>query len=276
MPKLKNNKPIGIFDSGIGGLTVLKQIEKFLPQESYIYVADNLNKPFGDKSESEILKINDQIIRYLISKQVKLIIIACNTSSALALKHNQECYTVPFIDMLNSGLGFAHDLPSSTKVGVMATQATVYSKAYEKVLLKFNPDLVITQQACPKLVPLIENQMYEEKTLSNSESNTNLKQAVSQYTKLIKNSEIVVFGCSHYPYARNIIQEELPNCQLVDPAEFVAQATYNTLTEIGYADQSNLFSRQFYYTKEESMLLANAKSFQFNEYCLIDLNIHSY
>lgn len=257
-----DNRPIGIFDSGIGGFTVLSQLRKALPTESFIYVADNANKPFGDKTKQQILRINDSIITYLLSQQVKLIVIACNTSSAIALSHDKSLYPVPFVDMLLDGLWFSALLGTKTKVGVIATKATVASNAYPKTLLHYNPHLIVSQQACPKLVPLIEKYSCLDK--GSVSSAPELDEVLREYTKSFMDHNVLILGCSHYPHIQKEIETLLPTTRVIDPAEFVTKRVKEHIEIMGQS--SVLPTSKFYYTADEPTLKANAKRLGFESF----------
>jgi glutamate racemase len=257
-----DNRPIGVFDSGIGGFTVLNHLKQTLPTESFIYVADNANKPFGDKSPLQILRINDQIITYLMTQEVKLIVIACNTSSAIALKHDKRTYPIPFVDMLVDGLWFAQILQPKIRVGVIATKATVHSHAFEKMLLQYNPHIEVLQQACPKLVPLIEQfALAEQQTTTDTPE---LEQAIDEYVRPFKDHDILILGCSHYPHIRKNIEDKLPNSRVIDPSEYVSRRVKEHIEIMGFSDREP--SNRFCFTADEAPLEANAKRFGFQSF----------
>ncbi len=262
-----DNRPIGLFDSGIGGFTVLNRLKQALPSESFIYVADNAHKPFGDKSHSQILRINDSIITYLLSQEVKLIVIACNTSSAIALKHDKRLYPVPFVDMLLDGLWFAQILGPRTKVGVIATKATVQSNAYEKTLLQYNPHIEVSQTACPRLVPLIEQYAFAEKQTTTR--SPELDDAIDEYTLPFKDHDVLILGCSHYPHIQKNIESTLPCIRVIDPAEYVAKRVKEHVEIMGFSTLKP--SSRFCFTATEATLEANAKRLGFDHFEKIHL-----
>lgn len=251
-----NNAPIGVFDSGIGGFTVYSHLAKLMPKENFIYFADNLNSPFGDKTIPQILAINDRIIKYFLSKKVKMIVIACNTSSALAIDHNSNKYDVPFVDMLNDGLRFAQELEEGTRVGIIATQATVNSESYLKILSKYNPKIKVFQQATPELVPLIESGDME-----------GVKAILPKYLEPYEIMDHLLYGCSHYPHIDETVHELYPNFKTIDPALYVATSAYKKLKKIGLssANKGNVLC----YTKEQPSLVKLAKKLGFTKFKLI-------
>jgi glutamate racemase len=250
---MENNQPIGIFDSGIGGFTVFSQIAKILPNENIIYFADNKNNPFGDKSTEEILAINDNIINYFLKCKVKLIVIACNTSSALAIDHNKINYDVPFIDMLNDGLSFFKDISHRLKLGIIATQATVNSKSYLRILSKYNSLLQVTQLATPELVPLIE--------AGNEEG---IKKSLTKYMQHFQEIDSLLYGCSHYPHIDKFVKELYPTLDTIDPAKHVAIRVYEKLANIGFSSEKK--ENKLCYTKEQINLIEHANNLGFSKF----------
>lgn len=265
-----DSRPIGIFDSGIGGFTVLKQLRKRLPQESFVYVAGNVFQPFGDKKPKEILEINDRIITCLLREEVKLVVIACNTSSSIALEHNKINYPVPFVDMLLDGLWFTQGLPAYSKIGVIATQATVDSQSYIRTISNFRKQMIVHQQACPKLVPLIEQMMFSADLKTQElHQNASLVEVLTSYLAAVADCEYVVMGCSHYPYLASEISRILPSAKVIDPAIFVAERAKEYVEIIGKNKRKAV--QTFYYTQEDPALIRNATRFVFDTYQLVSV-----
>ncbi len=229
-----------------------------MPQENFIYFADNLNSPFGDKSIEQILAINDRIIKYFISQKVKMIVIACNTSSALAIDHNSTNYDVPFVDMLNDGLRFAKELTEGSRVGIIATQATVNSESYLKILSKYNPKIKVFQQATPELVPLIE-----------AGNMDGVKEVLPKYLDPYVIMEHLLYGCSHYPHIDGIVHELYPHLNTIDPAMYVAKSAYEKLKRIGFSSKKK--ANILCYTKDQPSLIKMAKNLGIVKHKLIKL-----
>lgn len=201
-----DNRPIGMFDSGIGGLTVLKEYLKFMPNESYIYYADTKHLPYGDKTKEEIISYAEEIVEYLISKNVKAIVIACGTASSLAYEHLKSKYDVPIFDIITPTANYV----KATNIGVIATQGSIQSHVWEKRLHDINPKSNIYPQACPNLVPLAE------KGLSQS---LVAKYYIKKYVEELKkcNLDACILGCTHYPLFGKFIQKELgENVELIN------------------------------------------------------------
>ena len=154
--KCKNSAPIGVFDSGVGGLTVVREIVRQLPDENIVYFGDTARVPYGSKSKNTIIRFSEQIIRFLKTKDVKAIVIACNTASALALDAVRHEFDVPIIGVVIPGARAAVEATQDNKVGVIGTDATVQSGMYTKIIQGMNPDIQVIEKACPLFVPLVE------------------------------------------------------------------------------------------------------------------------
>jgi len=196
---------IGVFDSGYGGLSIFRDIEKRLPHYDYIYLGDNARAPYGDKSQKLIYKYSQEAVDYLFSKGCKLIIFACNTASAMALRKLQQEYLPSkypgrnVLGVIRPLVEAYSDLEKKSKVGVMATTSTVESKAYVNEFLGVNSNIEVVQQACPLLVPLIE------------ESRENMPETQIILTEYIKplreaNLDAVILGCTHYGFLQEMIE----------------------------------------------------------------------
>ena len=216
-----DTRPIGMFDSGCGGLTVLKQYTTLMPNEDFIYYGDTAHLPYGDKSPQKIIEYCDDIVRFLISKKVKMIIIACGTASATAYEYLKNKYD---IEIKNIIIPTAQAI-TDKNVGVIATQATIKSNAWAKAIHSFSPDTNITSVACPLFVPIIENVLIE---------NEGTPYFIKEYINKLKisNNKIssIVLGCTHYPLLKEKIQKEVgENIELIDIGEYSAQNTLEYL-----------------------------------------------
>ena len=219
-----NAQPVGIFDSGIGGLTVLRELQKQLPQESVIYYADLARLPYGSKTPAEIIAINEEILAYLTERGAKLIIVACNTSSALALEQCKDRLAVPVIGVIGRGANTAFALTKNKKIGVLATEATVRAHAYRNILTSLDPAVQVYEQACPRFVPLIER----------GELDTpELRAAAAEYLQplLAAGIDTLIYGCTHYPLLDRTIRACAGNkLKYVDPAAGTAALAKEILT----------------------------------------------
>ncbi|PZO40075.1 MAG: glutamate racemase [Pseudanabaena frigida] len=217
--------PIGVFDSGVGGLTVLQEVHRQLPNESVVYFGDTARLPYGKRSPAEIIEYVYEILHWMQSKQVKMAIMACNTSSALALDIVRKDFDLPILGLILPGARAA--VGKGKKVGVIATTATVKSEAYVRAICESDPNAQVFQVDCPEFVPLIESdRIHDPYTL----------QVARQYLQpLIEaNIDTLVLGCTHYPHLSGILRQILPsNVALVNPASYVVRAAGQELDLMG-------------------------------------------
>lgn len=209
---MKNQGSIGIFDSGIGGVTVLKEIIKLLPNEDYIYVSDSKNNPYGDKTDEEIIKRCDEISSFLINKNCKAIVIACNTASAKASKFLRNKYKEIPIIAIEPAYKMVHDYEFDKETLILATKGTIMSKRFNHILQEYNNNKTYVM-SCIGLADLIEEGKEEE-------IKKYLEENLKEYAGKIKN---VVLGCTHYPLIKNEITYILGDVKFFDGAPYVAK-----------------------------------------------------
>jgi len=229
-----NNYPIGIFDSGIGGLTVAKAVMEALPEEDIIYFGDTARVPYGIKSEQTVRNYALEITRFLLKNQVKMILIACNTVSASAKKDIVEAAgDIPVLDVITAGTKAALACPGNNHIGVIGTLATIHSNAYHTSLRQHNHQLKVTQQACPLLVPLAE-----EGWTDNEIAIETLKIYLQPFTS--NGIQSLILGCTHYPLFKSTIESmfENPGVQIIDSAESIAAMTAEKLKELDLLNTS--------------------------------------
>jgi glutamate racemase len=217
--------PIGVFDSGVGGLTVLKSLYQRLPNESFLYFGDTKRVPYGTRSQAEIVEFVRQILTWMVQEQVKMAIMACNTSSALALEIVRTEFDLPILGIILPGARAA--VQTGKRIGVIATPATVNSESYPQAIQEINPEAKVWQVGCPKFVPLIEqNQIAAPQTLA----------VVYEYLQPLLDARIdtLVYGCTHYPHLEPVISQILPrSVSQVDPAQHLAAAAARELELLG-------------------------------------------
>ena len=212
------NAPIGVFDSGIGGLTVAKEIMRQIPGESLVYFGDTARVPYGSKSKNTVCKYSKQIAKFLLTQDVKAIVIACNTASALAREELEDMVDVPVIDVVQPGARMAAASTKNNKIGVIGTQSTIKSGIYESYLHKINPELTVVSKACPLFVPLVEEGLFEDRITED---------VVSRYLHDMKEYEIdaLVLGCTHYPLLLDKIRQFTPEpIRIISQGEYVARS----------------------------------------------------
>jgi glutamate racemase len=227
--KLSSTSPIGIFDSGIGGLTVVKSVMEQLPGEDIIYFGDTARVPYGIKSMDTVKEYALQITDFLLKKNVKTILIACNTVAASAEKEIKlKSGNVPVFGVIDSGSNVAVTIGGRKKlIGVIGTLATVNSGAYEKAIKKLNPELSVFSKACPLLVPLAEEGWTD---------NTIARQVIELYLEDFKQKpmDALILGCTHYPLFKALITETIDNSEtaIIDSADAIAASTQKYLSDI--------------------------------------------
>ncbi|MFH1710352.1 MAG: glutamate racemase [bacterium] len=224
-PQATESSPIGMFDSGVGGLTVFEKVSKLLPRESIIYLADTARVPYGGRSNSEIIKINKEILALMLGFGVKLIMIACGTSSSIAYPLLKDKYKVPMIGMIEGGSRLAAAATKNKKVGVIATVGTINSLSYQKAIKDINKEIEVYGAACPLLVPLIEGGFA---------ASEETEKVLKEYLKPLRSAKIdtLVLGCTHYPHLSGTIKSILgPGIALIDPADEAAKTARDILTK---------------------------------------------
>lgn len=207
---MENQKSaIGIFDSGVGGLTVLKELLKILPNEKYIYVADLKNSPYGNKTGDQIKKYTKKIVDFLISKDVKLIVVACNTASSYGIDEIKNEINIPIISVLESAV---EEISDEKKILLAATKATVDSKKYDEKIFSKNKDIVLSKVACIDIVDAIENKDLTQKEI---------QEMVDGYVKIYKNLvDSLILGCTHYPIWEKFFKKSLgDDVKIINPAK---------------------------------------------------------
>ncbi|BAZ53419.1 glutamate racemase [Nostoc sp. NIES-4103] len=217
--------PIGVFDSGVGGLTVLRQLYRQLPNESIIYLGDTARLPYGIRSQAEILQFAREILTWMQQQRVKMIVMACNTSSALALEIVRKEFDMPILGVILPGAKAA--VQQGKRIGVIATAATAKSNAYKNAILEIDPRAQVWQVSCPEFVPIIEeNRIHEPYTTEVARS----------YLEPLLQQEIdtLVYGCTHYPLLAPVLRSLLPSqVKLVDPAVHTVVACAQELDLLG-------------------------------------------
>ncbi len=216
-------RPIGVFDSGVGGLTVAAALRELLPAENIFYIGDTARVPYGGKSAATVERYSIEISGLLLAEQAKLIVVACNTASALAVPRLQELLKVPVLGVIVPGARAAVAATRNGHIGVIGTRATIYSRAYERAIHAIDADLRVHMQPCPLLVPLIEEGWLDDPVTD---------QVIRRYIEKLTRSEIdtLVLGCTHYPLLHGAIQKFVGSgIKLVDSARNCALAVRELL-----------------------------------------------
>lgn len=237
------SNPIGVFDSGIGGLTVVRALMERLPFENILYFGDTARVPYGVKSAETITGYARQIAEFLLCRNVKLLIIACNTMAAVAYDAVAALSSVPVLDVIDAGARVAAGATRTKTIGVIGTPATINSNAYARAIHCYDREVRVFSQACPLFVPLVEEGWFDH---------TVTRLTAAEYLKpvLAERIDTLVLGCTHYPLLKPLLQEVAgPDIRLIDSAEAMAAITANLLAESGLENpQQRLPDYRFFVT----------------------------
>ena len=246
-----DNRPIGVFDSGVGGMTVLKEIKEILPNENYIYIGDTASFPYGSKSKETIIELSKKRIENLITMNTKLIVIACGTATSQALEDMQKIFNIPIIGIIKPTVEYLKN-NNIKNVGVIATAGTIRSKGWQNQLKKNIKDVKIQSKACPLLAPMAEEGWTQ---------NEIAKLAVHEYLKGMKNIDALILGCTHYPLFETVIKQEIENnIKLINTGKMVAREVKDYLLKNSIENQENKKkTTQIYLTDLECNFINVAK-----------------
>lgn len=257
---ISSQSPIGIFDSGVGGTTVLKKLANLLPNEKILYFGDTARLPYGDKTPAQILEYSTAILNWMATQGVKMVLMGCNTSSALAYPHLlplQSSLGFPVLDIIRP---FAESLTTNKKtMGVFATAGTVKSEMHKKVIQAQHPDIEVLAVSCPEWVPIVENgRMHQADAFFH----------VKKYVELLleQGAETLVYGCTHYPLLEPLLKLAIPDylshIELVDPAEALVNKTIQYLTAHNLLNQDSLRAgdTRFYATGDTKVFANNIQA----------------
>lgn len=237
------NRAIGVLDSGVGGLTVARELMRQLPHERIIYVGDTLRCPYGPRPEDEIREFTWEMIDYLVQQDVKLIVIACNTATAVVLKEARERLNIPVIGVIDPGARAAVKVTRTKRIGVIGTKMTITSNSYEKALRHVEGQVVVESLACPPFVPLVESMQTDGAYVERVVANT--LRPLMNY-----DMDTLILGCTHYPLLADVIGRVIgPGVQLISSGdetalEVAALLDYNTIS----ADVTQIPEHRYYAT----------------------------
>ena len=237
------DSPIGVFDSGLGGLTVLKSLEKILPNESFIYFGDTAHVPYGNKSGEVVTLFSKQIMDFFMKYETKAVVIACNTASAVAFHHLKNIYDIPIFDVVSPSVEYSIKVTKTHKIGVVGTYSTIQSRAYKRMFKNLGDTCTVQEIPCPLFVPIIEEGLADSAIA---------KDIAEIYLNDIINSDIdtLILGCTHYPIMANTIQALLPSqIQLVFSGETVGYKLAEFLKKTNCENSSDISEAvQFFVT----------------------------
>ncbi|QSO53269.1 glutamate racemase [Alicyclobacillus curvatus] len=242
MKPVQSGLPIGIFDSGVGGLTVAAAIQARLPQESMLYFGDTARCPYGDKSPQEVLAFSIQICDFLVEQGIKMLVVACNTATAVALPTLQKRYSVPVIGVVEPGASAAANLAKVGRIGVIGTAVTIASGAYERAVKALRSEAEVLSLACPRFVPLVER---------GETTGPMVEQIVRESLQPLEkqNLDLLILGCTHYPLLQDTIHKVMgPEVTLISSAERTAMQVASELSLEGMAVTTQAGRRQTFFT----------------------------
>jgi glutamate racemase len=248
------DKPIGIFDSGIGGLTVTKEVIKLLPHENIIYFGDTARVPYGVKSRDTIIKFSLENTLFLLQKEVKVIVVACNTSSSLALPIIRRHFKIPIIGVIMPGAKEAVYATKNGRIGVIGTRATIKSNAYEEEILRLDPGMKVFSHACPMFVPVVEEGWADDPIA---------QKVVERYLAPLKakNIDTLILGCTHYPLLKGKIRSVMgKNVELIDSAQSVALELRQVLVQEGLMNRGTAKGTREFFVSDEVAIFENVAS----------------
>lgn len=234
-----DNRPIGMFDSGVGGLTVYKEIKQKLPNERIIYLGDTKEFPYGSKSKQSIIELTKKNIKFLLKYNVKLIIIACGTATSQALDEVKKLYNIPIIGIIEPTANYIQANKEYKNIGVMATRGTIRSNEWEKVIKNKSQNVNIFNKECPLLAPMAEEGWTE---------NQIAKLTLQEYIKDFPNLDALVLGCTHYPMFEKIIKEKMENTDIINTGKVIANFLDENLNK---AEKNEKISDEIYLTDIE-------------------------
>ena len=240
---IDKNAPVGVFDSGVGGLTVAREIMRNLPSEKIVYFGDTARVPYGSKSKDTVIRYSSQIVHFLREQNVKAIVIACNTASAFALEAVQDKLDIPVLGVIEAGARVAAEETKNKRVGVIGTVGTVGSGIHESYLKRLDPKITVIGKACPLFVPLVEEGWLHDPVTV---------EVASRYLQELKDEQVdtLILGCTHYPLIRSTIQEVMgEKVRLVNPAYETALELKSLLTKmdiLSTGEQQAEFPYRFY------------------------------
>jgi len=257
----ENNKPIGIFDSGLGGLTVLKELKKILPNETFLYFGDIAHLPYGNKSKASIFEYSNTISQYLYSQKIKSLIIACNTASAIAYNKIKELFPIPVFNVIDASVEHAAQTTQTQCIGIIGTEVTINSNAYQQKIHRINKNINIIGTPCPLFVPLVEENLLDH-NFTHDIAKHYLKEIVQS------KADTLILGCTHYPLLFPIIKKIIGDkMKIINSSFLTAQKIKKTLLNKEQLAKKNNIARDIFYVSD--------KPKQFNDLAKIFLNNES-
>lgn len=245
--------PIGVFDSGVGGLSVFSELVKILPNENYIYFGDTKNLPYGNKTKDELVEITRKIFDFFKEKGVKAVVMACNTTSALTydvLKNDYDFKIYPVVQTVSKTIA----AQNFNNIGVFATVGTINSHAYKNEITKYNSNTNVYEIACPEWVKIVENELFEE-----TESIQNVKMHLDEM--LVNDVDKIILGCTHYPYLLDVLAKFANKEKFINPAKSFAEFIKEDLKNSNLLNNNEEYTTKFYVSSNAKQFISAAKLF---------------
>lgn len=229
---MSDDRPVGVFDSGLGGLTVLAELVRRLPQEDFIYLGDTARVPYGSRSPRVVRRYSQEAADYLIRQDIKFLVIACNTATAHAAESLAGRLPVEILGVIEPGVEALLEKSDQERVGVIGTRSTIKSCAYETAIRTRQPELTVFSRACPLFVPLVEESWVDKKITS---------LVIQEYLSEMIREEVttVILGCTHYPVLKEAISREYPQLRLIDSSVETARAVEKRIAELNLRNEAN-------------------------------------
>lgn len=249
-----DNRQIGVYDSGVGGLTVLKKLKKLLPNESFVYYGDTVNIPYGTKTKEELLKITQKTMKFFKEKNVKSVVMACNTTSAAVyedLKDDVDFILYPLVQNACKNIAAL----KADKIGVLSTEVTANSHAYKNNLQKYRKEIEVFEHGCPSdWVKIVENNLL---------STIGCQQIIKEHLNILldKNPDIIILGCTHYPYLKNLLVQFAGKDIFIDPAEYFADFIVKDLTQRNILSETKKSDDKFFVTSDTEKFFSSSQLF---------------
>ncbi len=249
-----DNRPLAFFDSGVGGLTVLKRVKELLPDEITLYFGDTKHMPYGEKTEAQLIEYADNIFKFFEKKNAKAVIMACNTTSAVTyekLKNNYNFKIYPIIQSVCSAIA---KLNGITRLGIIATPATVNSHAYKNEIKKYNPDIEVFEIAAPDWVKIVEANKINE-----TESINKVKEILDNINTF--HPDKIILACTHYPYLMKILTKFIPENKFIDPAIYFAQIIKNDMEQCCLTSKNQTGNEFFFVSSSPENFIKSSEMF---------------
>ena len=246
-------QPVGFLDSGLGGLSVVKEVKKLLPREDIEYFADNQRQPYGEKNQDELIDYTLQIISFLIKKKIKICVIACNTATAASLKKAREYFSIPIIGVIQPAVQDAIKKTSNKRIGVIATEFTTKNEAYPKEIKRIAPEIKVFSNFCPEFVSIVEaGKFTAPKTY----------EVAREYLKPLKEAQIdtLILGCTHYSFLKKVISDIMgPGVILIDPSVSTSLTLKEVIIQKGILKEEGKGEENYYTTGSPEKVEKTAK-----------------